>query len=295
MDGIADRVVAITGAGRGIGGAVAEVLAREGAKVVVNDLGVALDGSAEASAPAQDVVERIVAAGGEACANGEDIADFLGAERLLDQAITTYGRLDVLINVAGILRDRMLFNLSEQDWDAVIRVHLKGTFNTSRHAAAYWREQRNPDGNFRLINFTSGAGLHGAPTQPNYAAVKMGIVGFTYSCADGLSKYGVTANCVAPAAMTRMMDTIQDEGSRIEPNILESGKPENVTPIVAYLASTRSSWCNGQVLSARGLDIGLYTVPSVVRLITSPAPWSLETAFELIERVFVPVVTGESS
>lgn len=293
MEGIEGRVVAITGAGRGIGAAVAEVLAREGAKVIVNDLGVALDGSGDSgSSPAHDVVDRITAAGGTASVNGEDIGDFAGAKRLVDQAIRSYGRLDVMINVAGILRDRMLFNLSEQDWDAVIRVHLKGTFNTSRHAASYWREQRDPDANFRLINFTSGAGLHGAPTQPNYAAAKMGIVGFTYSCANALGKYGVTANCVAPAAMTRMMDTIPDQSSRIPQNVLDAGRPENVTPVVAYLASTRSSWCTGQVVSARGLDIGLYSIPSVIRLITSPVPWEMDTAFDLIERVFRPAVAG---
>lgn len=258
--------------------------------MVVNDLGVAMDGSGADEGPAREVVDEIAAAGGQAVVNNDDIADFGGAKRLVDQAIDTYGRLDVLINVAGILRDRMLFNLSEEDWDAVIRVHLKGTFNTSRHAAAYWRELRNPQGQFRLINFTSGAGLHGAATQPNYAAAKLGIVGFTYSCANALGRYGVTANCVAPAAMTRMMDTIPDQGSRIAANVLQTGNPDNVAPVVAYLASSRSDWCTGQVVSARGLDIGLYNIPSVIRLITTPVPWELDTAFEMIERVFQPVV-----
>ena len=175
MAGMLDgRVTIVTGAGRGIGAGVARLLASEGAKVVVNDLGGAVDGTGSDLGPAGEVVEEIKKHGGEAVVNGSDVSDFDQAEALVRQAIDTYGKLDVLVNVAGILRDRMIFNMSFEEWDAVVRVHLGGTFNTSRHAAAYWRELRNPEGHFRIINFTSGSGMHGAPGQPNYAAAKNG-------------------------------------------------------------------------------------------------------------------------
>jgi NAD(P)-dependent dehydrogenase (short-subunit alcohol dehydrogenase family) len=290
------RVAIVTGSGRGIGAGVARLLAREGASVVVNDLGVALDGSNPDSTPAQLVVNAIAGAGGRAAANVDDIADFEGAERLVRQAIETFGKLDVLVNVAGILRDRMVFNMSEQEWDAVIRVHLKGTFNTTRHAAAYWREQRNPQGHFRLINFTSGSGLHGAPGQPNYAAAKMGIVGFTYSCANGLSRYGVTSNAIAPGAATRMTESIPDERRR-SPQDGDERAPENVAPAVAYLASEASDWCNGQVISARGYTIGLYNRPQLLNQIvgTGPMDADLDRTFELIESSFRPLVSGQGT
>jgi NAD(P)-dependent dehydrogenase (short-subunit alcohol dehydrogenase family) len=288
------RVAVVTGAGRGIGAGVARLLAREGARVVVNDLGVALDGSNPDSMPAQQIVNEIKSAGGEAVANFDDIADFQAAEHLIHQAIETFGKLDVVVNVAGILRDRMVFNMSEQEWDAVIRVHLRGTFSTTRHAAAYWREQRNPEGHFRLINFTSGSGLHGAPGQPNYAAAKMGIVGFTYSCANALSRYGVTANAIAPGAATRMTESVPDERRR-SPQDGDERAPDNVAPAVAYLASEASDWCTGQVISARGYEIGLYNRPQLLSQIVSPGPWQLDKAFEMIERSFRPLVTGQQS
>src|ERR1035441_7936012 len=211
------RVAIVTGAGRGIGAGVARLLARQGAKVVVNDLGVALDGTGEDKAPALQVIEQIKEAGGEATVNSNDVTDFAGAEAIVRQAIETFGRLDVLVNVAGILRDRMVFNMSEEDWDAVIRVHLKGTFNTSRHAAAYWRKERDVDGHYRLINFTSGSGLHGAPGQPNYAAAKMGIVGFTYSCANALRAYGVTTNAISPGTAPPMTESVPEGRRRTRP------------------------------------------------------------------------------
>jgi NAD(P)-dependent dehydrogenase (short-subunit alcohol dehydrogenase family) len=285
------RVAIVTGAGRGIGAGVARLLAREGAKVVVNDLGVALDGTGEDQTPAQQVVEQIRQTGGEATVNADDVADHYAAQAIINQAIETYGRLDVLVNVAGILRDRMVFNMSEEDWDAVIRVHLKGTFNTAHYAAAHWRSQRDTDGHFRLINFTSGSGLHGAPGQPNYAAAKMGIVGFTYSCANALRPYGVTANAISPGAATRMTESVPD-GRRRTPSSDGSDErsPDNVAPAVAFLASDRSDWCTGQVISARGFQIGLYNVPQVIRQIASPGPWDLETAFSMIEESFRPAV-----
>ena len=183
----------------------------------------------------------------------------------------------MLVNVAGILRDRMVFNLSWEDWDAVIRVHLGGTFNTTRHAAAYWRELRNPEGHFRIINFTSGSGMHGAPGQPNYAAAKYGIVGLTYSCANALQRYGVTSNAISPAANTRMTQSVPTERQRLQMD--DEMSPDNVAPAVAYLAAERSDWCNGQVILALGYQIGLFNVPEVVREIVSPSgPWDMRTA-----------------
>jgi len=198
------RVAIVTGAGRGIGRSVAKLLASEGASVVVNDLGAEMDGSGQDAGPAQQVVAEIAEAGGKAVVNGADISDFDAAEGLVRGAIDQFGRLDVLVNVAGILRDRMVFNMTETEWDDVIRVHLKGTFNTTRFASAHWRSLRDEAAQNRIINFTSVSGLHGAPGQPNYAAAKMGIVGLTYSAAHSLAKYGVTVNAISPGAATRM-------------------------------------------------------------------------------------------
>ncbi len=290
------RVAIVTGAGRGIGASVARLMAKEGAKVVVNDLGVALDGTGADQGPAAQVVDEIKRSGGEAVVNGGDVSDFAAAEAMVRQAIDTYGRLDVLVNVAGILRDRMVFNMSEEDWDSVIRVHLRGTFNTIRHASAYWRELRNPEAHHRIINFTSGSGLHGAPGQPNYAAAKMGIVGLTYSCANALGRYGVTANAIAPGAATRMTESIPEERRRGvgTQSANDERSPDNVAPAVVYLASERSDWCTGQVLSARGYEIGLYNVPQVIRQIASPGPWDLETAARMMEASFRPAVGQRS-
>jgi NAD(P)-dependent dehydrogenase (short-subunit alcohol dehydrogenase family) len=286
------RVAVVTGAGRGIGAAVARLFAAEGASVVVNDLGVAVDGTDPRPGPAEQVVADIVAAGGNAVLNANDVADHAAAEAIIGQAIDVFGKLDVVVNVAGILRDRMLFNMSEEEWDAVIRVHLKGTFNTSKHASVYWRKLRDPQAHHRLINFTSRAGLHGGPGQPNYAAAKMGIIGFTYSCANALGQYGVTANAIGPGAVTRMFDAVPGERTG-NPRPPGEDSADNVAPAVAYLASERSDWCTGQVISARGYDIALYSKPHLIRQVSSPGPWDLSHAFDLMERSFRPAVTGE--
>jgi NAD(P)-dependent dehydrogenase (short-subunit alcohol dehydrogenase family) len=283
------RVAIVTGAGRGIGAGIARLFAEQGAQVVVNDLGGAVDGTGGDLSPAQAVVEDIKKNGGEAVVNGADVSDFDQAEALVRQAIDTYGKLDVLVNVAGILRDRMIFNLSWEDWDAVIRVHLGGTFNTSRHAATYWRELRNPDGHFRIINFTSGSGLHGAPGQPNYAAAKMGIVGLTYSCAHALQRYGVTSNAISPGANTRMTDTVPDERRRRRGSV-EERSPDNVAPAVAVLATEGADWCNGQVIMSIGYQIGLFNVPQVTREIVSPGGWDLNLAAKLMKGLFEPAI-----
>ena len=291
------RIAIVTGAGRGIGASVARLFASEGAKVVVADLGVSVDGTGADKSPAQQVVDDIKAAGGEAVVNADDVADFQSGEAIIRQAIDTYGRLDVLVNVAGILRDRMIFNMTEDEWDAVVRVHMKGTFNTCRFASAYWREQRNADAHHRIINFTSGSGLHGAPGQPNYAAAKNGIVGFTYSLANSLGRYGVTANAIAPGAATRMTASVPDERRRAGQlsDADQERSPDNVAPAVAFLASEGSDWCTGQVLRARGYEIGLYNVPTVIRAVASTGPWDLQTAFDKIEQHFKPALAPDSS
>jgi NAD(P)-dependent dehydrogenase (short-subunit alcohol dehydrogenase family) len=282
------RVAIVTGAGRGIGRSVAVLLASEGASVVVADLGVAVDGSGKDSGPAQETVAQIEQAGGKAIASGADISDFAAAEGLVSSAIETFGKLDVLVNVAGILRDRMVFNMTEQEWDDVVRVHMKGTFNTTRFAAAHWRSLRDADAQNRIINFTSGSGLHGAPGQPNYAAAKMGIVGLTYSSANSLARYGVTANAISPGASTRMTDSIPTDRRRVRFEGVDERSPDNVAPIVAYLASTASGWINGQVIRSMGYEVALYNQPQPVTQIVGTGPWDLAALAEQVERSFGP-------
>src|SRR6201988_1406860 len=228
MGSLDGRVAIVTGAGRGIGRSTAVLLAREGASVVVNDLGGAVDGSGTDAGPAHDVVSVITSTGGKAIANGADVSDHAAAEDLIKTAIAEFGRLDVLVNVAGILRDRMIFNMSEQEWDDVIRVHLKGTFNTSKFAAAHWRSLREETAQNRIINFTSVSGLHGAPGQPNYAAAKMGIVGLTYSSANALGKYGAPVNVISPGAATRMTESVPEERRRARSAADDERSPDNV-------------------------------------------------------------------
>jgi len=285
------RVAIVTGAGRGIGAGIAALLAERGAAVVVNDLGVALDGTGADASPAKEVVRRITEAGGTAVANGDDVSDPQAAEELVRRTISELGRLDVLVNVAGILRDKMIFNMSEQEWDDVIRVHLKGHFNTIKPAAAHWRELRNPDGHFRIINFTSSSGLFGAPGQPNYAAAKMGIVGLTYSCANALGRYGVTANAIAPGAATRMTESVPEDRRRSTMGGDERA-PENVAPIVAYIAGADSDWLTGRVIGASGYQVTLYTNPEAQRQLVGTERWDVDRLGELVEKTFRPAVQG---
>jgi NAD(P)-dependent dehydrogenase (short-subunit alcohol dehydrogenase family) len=283
------RVAIVTGAGRGIGRSVARLLASQGAAVVVADLGVAMDGSGRDAGPAAEVVEEITADGGKAIASGADISDFAAAEGLIGTAIEQFGRLDVLVNVAGILRDRMVFNMTEQEWDDVIRVHLKGTFNTTRFASAYWRSLRDETAQNRIINFTSVSGLHGAPGQPNYAAAKMGIVGLTYSSANALARYGVTVNAISPGAATRMTDSVPVERQRSRSAGADERSPDNVAPIVAYLASERSGWINGRVIHSMGYEISLYSNPEPVVRIIGTSPWDDDEELAAqVERSFGP-------
>ena len=284
------RVAIVTGAGRGIGRSVAGLLASEGAAVVVNDLGGAVDGSGNDAGPAQQAVDEITASGGKAVASGADISDHAAAEDLIKTAITEFGKLDVLVNVAGILRDRMVFNMTEQEWDDVIRVHLKGTFNTTKFASAHWRSLRDESAQNRIINFTSVSGLHGAPGQPNYAAAKMGIVGLTYSSAHALAKYGVTVNAISPAAATRMTDSVPTERQRSRTETADERSPDNVAPVVAYLASERSGWINGRIVHSSGYEVSLYSDPQPVIRVIGTGPWKLDSLAEQVERSFGPTL-----
>jgi NAD(P)-dependent dehydrogenase (short-subunit alcohol dehydrogenase family) len=288
------RVAVVTGAGRGIGEAVAKCFAEEGASVVVNDLGVELDGSGLNAGPAEQVAKDIVDAGGHAIANTDDVSDHDAARSIVESAVDGFGKLDIVVNVAGILRDRMIFNMPVEDWDAVIRVHLRGTFNMCKHAAGYWRGLRNEPGHYRLINFTSVSGLHGSATQPNYAAAKMGIVGLTYSCANALSRYGVTANIISPLAMTRMTASIPEDRRR-QIRDADERRPENVAPAVVYIASEASDWLTGQIIAAGGYRIGLYSRPQVVSQIVSSGAFGTGEAAAMIEQVFRPIAGTQST
>ncbi|MEU0399676.1 SDR family oxidoreductase [Streptomyces sp. NPDC006197] len=248
-----DRVVVVTGAGRGLGRAHALAFAAEGAKVVVNDLGVGLDGTGGGTGPAQQVVDEITASGGEAVAHGGDIATSDGAASLVATALDAFGRLDTLVNNAGFLRDRMLVNLDEDDWDAVMRVHLKGHFLPLKHAAAHWRAEakagRQPVA--RVINTSSGAGLLGSVGQGNYAAAKAGIVGLTLVAAAEMGRYGVQINAIAPAARTRMTEqTFAETMAAPEGAAFDAMAPENVSPLVVWLGSAASAGVTGRVFEA---------------------------------------------
>ena len=248
------RVCIITGAGRGIGREHALMLAAHGAKVVVNDLGGTRDGSGAASlGPAEEVVQEITKAGGEAIANGDDISDFAGAKRLIDAAIARFGKLDVLVNNAGILRDRMLVNMAEAEWDAVIKVHLKGTFAPTHHAAAHWRElvKQGQKIDARIINTTSVSGIYGNAGQTNYGAAKAGIASFTIICAMELGRYGVTANAIAPVARTRMTEEL-GMGPAPEGATFDALDPANISPLVVWLGSNDNVDVNGWVFLVDG-------------------------------------------
>jgi len=246
------RVCIITGAGRGIGREYALMLAEHGAKVVVNDIGVAADGTGTDAGPAQQVVDEIEAAGGEAVANTDDISEWAGAERIVAQAVEHFGRLDVLVNNAGILRDRMLANMSEAEWDAVVKVHLKGTAGPAHFAAAHWRERSKAgeEVDARIVNTTSPSGIYGNVGQSNYGAAKAGIASFTIIAADELGRYGVTVNAIAPAALTRLTENLGMGQASDE--VKEQLSPKWIAPIVTWLASTESKGVTGRVFDVSG-------------------------------------------
>jgi NAD(P)-dependent dehydrogenase (short-subunit alcohol dehydrogenase family) len=248
------RVVIVTGAGRGIGRAHALAFAREGARVVVNDLGVGLDGSGASSGPAQQVVDEIRAGGGAAVANGDDVADWEGGRRVVQSALDAFGGLDVVVNNAGFLRDRMFVSASAEEWDAVMRVHLRGHFCVSRHAAEYWRNRAKAGEavDARIVNTSSGAGLQGSVGQSAYSAAKGGIASLTLVQAAELGRYGVTANAIAPAARTRMTEPVFKDMAAPGDGRFDENDPENISPLVVWLASAESRDVTGRVFEVKG-------------------------------------------
>jgi NAD(P)-dependent dehydrogenase (short-subunit alcohol dehydrogenase family) len=258
MPDLSGKVAIVTGAGRGIGREHALALARAGAKIVVNDLGASLSGEGADEGPAHEVVREIEALGGEAVANGENVADFAGAKRMVEQAIERLGGLDILVNNAGILRDRMLVNMEEHEWDAVIGVHLKGHFAPTRHAAEYWRERSKAgeDVRARVINTSSPSGVFGNVGQANYGAAKAAIVGFTLIAAQELQRYGVTVNALAPNARTRMTEAAFGEiaapGDGFDP-----ADPANNSPIVVALCADEAQAITGQVFFVFGGTVNM--------------------------------------
>lgn len=249
-----ERVVIVTGAGRGIGREHALALAAAGARVVVNDIGTALNGEGASQTPAEEVVAEIVAAGGQAIANADDIADWAGSERLVQQAIATFGRLDAVVNNAGFVRDRMFVSATEDEWDAVVRVHMKGHFCVARHAAAHWRDAAkagaNPSG--RIINTSSGAGIWGSVGQAAYSAAKAGIAALTLVQAAELGRYGATANAIAPIARTRMTESVFSGMMARPEDGFDAMHPGNVSPLIVWLASEASAHCTGRIFEVTG-------------------------------------------
>lgn len=277
MGALDGRVAIITGAGRGIGREHALLFAAEGARVVVNDLGGAVDGSGDDRSPAEQVADEIRTMGGEALANHDDIADWEGGRRLVEEAVAAFGDLHVLVNNAGILRDRMLVNMQPEEWDSVIHVHLRGHFVPTRHAASYWREKAKDGREVRaaVVNTSSTSGLLGNPGQANYGAAKAGIAAFTLIAAEELARYGVRVNAIAPAARTRMTEQTPGLGDIVkaprDPTSFDVWDPANISPVVAYL-STETCPLTGKVLFVQGGQVRLFQ------------PWTMTATLEKRER-----------
>jgi NAD(P)-dependent dehydrogenase (short-subunit alcohol dehydrogenase family) len=287
MGALDGRVAIITGAGRGIGREHALLFAAEGAKVVVNDLGGAVDGSGDDRSPAQQVVDEIRAMGAEAIANDDNVADWEGGRRLVASTVEAFGDLHVLVNNAGILRDKMLVNMSEEEWDSVIHVHLKGHYVPTRHAAAYWREQikAGREVHAAIVNTSSTSGLLGNPGQTNYGAAKAGIAAFTVIAAQELDRYGVRVNAIAPAARTRMTEQTPGLGDIVkaptDPAKFDVWDPANISPLVAYL-STESCPLTGRVLFVQGGEVRLFQPWTMTETLKKNDRW---TVAELAEKL----------
>jgi NAD(P)-dependent dehydrogenase (short-subunit alcohol dehydrogenase family) len=269
------KVAIVTGAGQGIGREEALLLASEGAKVVVNDIGASLQGEGGDKKPAQEVAELIIANGGEAVVNGDDISSWEGGKNVIEQAIDTFGDINILVNNAGILRDKMSFNMTESDWDDVIKVHLKGHFATSQHAAVYWRSKAKAgeDVYGRIINTSSEAGLFGNAGQANYSTAKAGIVGLTWTMARELSRIGVTVNAIAPRARTRMTENVFGEMAKTDEGF-DKFDPKNIANLIGFLAAPEASDVSGQVFVVFGGDVWAMGGFHVVGEIHRDAPWT---------------------
>ncbi len=277
-----DKVAIVTGSGRGIGKGVALLMAAEGARVVVVDPGVSVDGAGFDRSPAEQVVNEITGSGGTAVPCYESVATMEGGENIVKTALDSFGRLDIVVTCAGILRDRMVFNMSEQEWDDVISVHLKGTFSVVKHACIVFRQQRSG----RVITFTSESGLVGNSGQANYGAAKSGIAGFTKVVARDMGRYGVTANSIAPRAQTRMIGDIPASAAEIRDRSgvaslsgeedLGSAEPEDIAPFVAYLASDHASNVNGQTFLVYGGNVALMSQPRPLKSIYQEGGWQPE-------------------
>jgi NAD(P)-dependent dehydrogenase (short-subunit alcohol dehydrogenase family) len=289
MGGFEGRVAVITGAGRGIGREHALLFSSLGAKVVINDLGGATDGSGQDISAAQAVADEIVALGGEAVGNTDSVSSYEGAKAIIDTAVEAFGDLHVVVNNAGILRDRMLVSMSEDEFDVVIAVHLKGTFNVSHHAASWWRDEAKAGRIVEraIVNTSSGAGLHGNVGQTNYAAAKAGIAAMTIVAAQELHRYGVRVNCIAPIARTRLTLQTPGMGEALDAPLFD---PSNVSPLVACLAAEGCPF-NGQVFSVYGGSVGIYAGWSIADEVTTDDRWTfdeLRTAMDSLPRT-VPV------
>jgi len=295
MGALDGRVAVITGAGRGIGREHALLFAAEGARVVVNDLGGAVDGSGDDRTPAEQVVDEIRAAGGEALANADDVATGEGAKGLVEAAVEAFGDLHVLVNNAGILRDRMLVNMSEEDWDSVIHVHLRGHFLPTRCAAAYWREQAKSgrEVHAAVVNTSSTSGLLGNPGQTNYGTAKAGVAAFTVIAAQELGRYGVRVNAIAPAARTRMTEQTPGLGDIVKaPNdaaVFDIWNPANISPLVAYLATAECPF-TGKVLFVQGGQVRVFQPWTMTETLEKEGRWTVQ---ELAARL-PAVVDGEA-
>lgn len=288
-----DKVAVVTGAGGGIGRGEAMLLAEEGAKVVVNDLGTERDGTGSTTSMADTVVAEIKAAGGEAVANYDNVATEEGGSKIIQTAVDNFGKIDILINNAGILRDRMVFNMAFEEWDTVIKVHLYGTFNCTKPAATLMRQQRSG----RIINTSSTSGLIGNAGQANYGAAKAGIAGFTWVCARDLGRYGITVNCIVPAATTRMTASPEMDAARqtraarsgdapaAQPARTAGGNdPDDVAPMVVYLASDAAARINGYCFGASGGQYSLYANPAPIKSIHKVGRWTLDELDQIIPR-----------